>query len=168
MVAHHSRYSVHPVSTKMYHDLKEMSWWGDMKMGIVEFMAQCPNCQQGKVEHQRPGGYMQRIELPIWKWDMINIDFFTCFPFLFRKFNSIQEIVDRLTKAARFLPVQTTYTTEKHVRLYIKEIVRLHGVSISIISYKGSQKKIWKLFLKSFGTQVYLSTPFHPQKDGQA
>ena len=57
MEAHHSRYPVHPGSTKMYHDLKEMYWWGDMKKNIAEFVAQCPNCQQVKVEHQKPGGY---------------------------------------------------------------------------------------------------------------
>ncbi|WMV54913.1 hypothetical protein MTR67_048298 [Solanum verrucosum] len=47
MEAHHSRYSVHPGSTKMYHDLKEVYWWGNMKKSIAEFVAQCPNCQQG-------------------------------------------------------------------------------------------------------------------------
>ena len=44
MEARHSRYSVHPRSTKMYHDLKEMYWLGDMKKNIAEFVAQCPDC----------------------------------------------------------------------------------------------------------------------------
>ncbi|KAH0700890.1 hypothetical protein KY284_015105 [Solanum tuberosum] len=61
MEVHHSRYFVHPRSTKMYHDLKEMYWWGDMKKNIAEFMAQCPNYQQVKVEHQKPGdGQVER------------------------------------------------------------------------------------------------------------
>ncbi|KAK6789369.1 hypothetical protein RDI58_013168 [Solanum bulbocastanum] len=55
-----SRYSIHPGSTKMYCDLIEVYWWSSMKKGIVEFVAKCPNCQQVKVEHQRPGG-MARI-----------------------------------------------------------------------------------------------------------
>ncbi|KAH0681196.1 hypothetical protein KY284_022281 [Solanum tuberosum] len=169
MEAHHSRYSVHPGSTKMYHDLKEMYWWGDMKKSIAEFVAQCPNCQQVKVEHQKPGGYMQCIELPIWKWDMINMDFVTGLPRSFRKFDSIWVIVDRLTKSAHFLPVKTTYTVEEYARLYIKEIVRLHGVPISIISDRGTQftANFWKSFQKNLGTQVNLSTAFHPQTDGQ-
>ena len=51
--ANHSRYSVHLGSTKTYPDLKEMYWWGggDMKRRTAEFVAQCPNCQQVKVEH---------------------------------------------------------------------------------------------------------------------
>ncbi|XP_019242092.1 PREDICTED: uncharacterized protein LOC109222153 [Nicotiana attenuata] len=46
--AHTSRYSVHPGSTKIYHDLKEVYWWNDMKRNASDFMARCPNCQQKK------------------------------------------------------------------------------------------------------------------------
>ncbi|KAK4338810.1 hypothetical protein RND71_040272 [Anisodus tanguticus] len=53
---HCSRYSIHPGSTKMYHDLKGMYWWNDMKRNNAEFVAQCLNCQQVKVEHQKLGG----------------------------------------------------------------------------------------------------------------
>ena len=54
--AHSSRYSIHPGATKMYRDLKQHFWWSRMKCDIVDFVAQCPNCQQVKYEHQRPGG----------------------------------------------------------------------------------------------------------------
>ncbi|CAN4106294.1 unnamed protein product [Withania somnifera] len=113
---------------------------------------------------------MRPIEIPTWKWDMINMDFITGLPRSFRKFDSIWVIVDRLTKSAHFLPVKTNYTAEEYARLYIKEIVRLHGVPISIISDRGAQftAKFWKSFQKSLGTQVNLSTAFHPQTDGQA
>ncbi|WMV54125.1 hypothetical protein MTR67_047510, partial [Solanum verrucosum] len=43
--AHHSRYSIHPGSTKMYHDIKEIYWWHIMKKDVAEFVAHCPNCQ---------------------------------------------------------------------------------------------------------------------------
>ena len=45
-----------------------------MKKDIAEFVAQCPNCQQVKIEHQKPGGLLQEIEIPTWKWEMINMD----------------------------------------------------------------------------------------------
>ncbi|WMV08854.1 hypothetical protein MTR67_002239 [Solanum verrucosum] len=101
---------------------------------------------------------------------MINMDFVTGLPRSFRKFDSIWVIVDRLTKSAHFLPVKTNYTVKEYARLYIKEIVRLHGVPISIISNRGAQftANFWKSFQKSLGTQVNLSTAFHPQTDGQA
>lgn len=50
---HYSRYFVHPGATKMYHDIREIYWWGEMKKDIAEFVAQCPNCQQVKIEHHR-------------------------------------------------------------------------------------------------------------------
>ena len=54
--AHSSRYSIHPGATKMYRDLKKHFWWSRMKRDIVDFVAQCANCQQVKYEHQSPGG----------------------------------------------------------------------------------------------------------------
>ncbi|XP_049394756.1 uncharacterized protein LOC125859062 [Solanum stenotomum] len=104
------------------------------------------NVQQVKVEHQKPGGYMQRIELPIWKWDMINMDFVTDLPCSFRKFDSIWVIVDRLTKAAYFLPVKTTYTVEEYAKLYIKEFGNAsefkHSLSPSNECYHSSIRMV--------------------------
>ncbi|WMV25977.1 hypothetical protein MTR67_019362 [Solanum verrucosum] len=56
--------------TKMYSDLKEVYWWNGMKKDIVGFVAKCPNSQQVKVEHQRPGVLSQNIPIPTWKWKM--------------------------------------------------------------------------------------------------
>ena len=53
---HGSKYFIHPGSTKMYHDIKEIYWWHGMKKDIAEFVAQCTNCQHVKVEHQKPDG----------------------------------------------------------------------------------------------------------------
>ena len=141
-----------------------------MKNNIAEFIAECPNCQRVKVEHQKPRGYTQCIDLPSWKWDMINMDFVIGLPCTSQKFDSIWVIVDRLTKSAHFLPVRTTYTVEEYAKLYIKEIVRLHGVPISIISDRETQftANFWKSFQRCLGTQMKLSTTLHPQTDGQA
>ncbi|WMV29512.1 hypothetical protein MTR67_022897 [Solanum verrucosum] len=54
--AHNSRFSIHPGSTKMYCDLREVYWWSSMKRFISEFVVKCPNFQQVKVEYQRPSG----------------------------------------------------------------------------------------------------------------
>ncbi|XP_070034814.1 uncharacterized protein [Nicotiana tomentosiformis] len=70
-----SRYSVHPSSTKMYHNLKEVYWRNDMMRNVADFVPRYPNCQQVKVEHQRQGGLEQNIEISLWKWVMINMDF---------------------------------------------------------------------------------------------
>ena len=52
--AHYSRYSIHPSSTKMYHDLREIYWWEGMKQDISKFVEEYLNFQQVKAEHLRP------------------------------------------------------------------------------------------------------------------
>ncbi|XP_070004939.1 uncharacterized protein [Nicotiana sylvestris] len=80
------------------------------------------------------------------------------------------EDTDRLTKSAHFLSVKTTYGRVKYAQIFMNEIVRLHGVPISIISDRGSQftSRFWKSFQEALGTRVDLSTAFHPQIDGQS
>ena len=63
-------------------------------------------------------------------------------------------IVDRLTKLTHFLPIRTTFTLDKLASLYVKEIVRLHGVPISIVSYMDTHftSKFWKSLRNALGT----------------
>ena len=88
----------------------------------------------------------------------------------YKHHDSIWVIIDRMTKYSRFLAVNTTYSAEDYARLYINEIVILHGVPLSIISDRDPHftSHFWKSFQKGLGTQVNLSTAFHPQTDGQA
>ena len=53
---HGSRYSIHPSSTKMYHDLKHVYWWDGMMNDIVDFVEKCYNFKQVKAKHLKPGG----------------------------------------------------------------------------------------------------------------
>ncbi|WVZ52712.1 hypothetical protein U9M48_003748 [Paspalum notatum var. saurae] len=67
--AHDTAYSIHPGSTKMYHDLKERFWWYGMKRAVTEYVAVCDTCQRVKAEHQRPAGLLQPLKIPEWKWE---------------------------------------------------------------------------------------------------
>ena len=98
------------------------------------------------------------------------MDFVTHFPWTSRKHDAVWVIVDRLTKLAHFLALRMTFTLEELCRLYIREIVRLHGVPVSIVSDQDPQftAQIWKSFQKAMGTQLSMSTAFHPQTDGQS
>ena len=78
--------------------------------------------------------------------------------------------MDRLTKSAHFLAVRMTFALERFCRLYIREIVRLHGVPVSIVSDRDLRftTHFWKSFQKAMGTRLTMSTAFHPQTDGQS
>ena len=98
------------------------------------------------------------------------MDFVTHLPRTSRKHDAIWVIVDRLTKSAHFLPVRMTFTLEEFCRLYIREIVRLHGVPVSIVSDRDPRftAQFWKSFQKAMGTKLSMSIAFHPQMDGQS
>ena len=78
--------------------------------------------------------------------------------------------MDRLTKSAHFLPIRQTHSLEKLVELYMNEIVRLHGVPVSIVSDRDPRftSSFWKSLHRAMGTKLTFSTAFHPQTDGQS
>ncbi|KAK5773358.1 hypothetical protein PVK06_049664 [Gossypium arboreum] len=168
--AHSSRMSVHPGSTKMYNDLKRQFWWPGMKRDISDFVSKCLICQQVKAEHQVPSGLLQPIMIPKWKWDRVTIDFVSGLPLSSSRKDAIWIVVDRLTKSAHFIPVHTDYSLDKLAELYVSQIVRLHGVPISIVSDRDPRftSRFWKKLQEALGTKLHFSTAFHPQTDGQS
>ena len=132
--AHSSAYAMHPGSTKMYRTLKDHYWWRGMKREIAEFVSKCLTCQQIKIKHQKPAGLLQPLSILEWKWERITMDFVTGLPKTQRGHDTIWVIVDRLTKSAHFIATNNTYPLERYARLYVDEIVRLHGAPMSIVS----------------------------------
>ncbi|KAL5540066.1 hypothetical protein UlMin_045796 [Ulmus minor] len=133
----------------MYKDLRGHFWWPGMKKDVIEFISKCLTCQKVKAEHQRPGGELQPIEIPKWKWEQISMDFVVGLPKTTNGHDSIWVIVDRLTKSAHFIPIRVTYSLEQLAELYVKEIVRLHGVTTvygneAEIQYSFSPSDRWK------------------------
>ena len=98
------------------------------------------------------------------------MDFVTHFPQTPQRHDVVWVIVDRLTKSAHFLAVRMTFTLERFCQLYIREIVRLHGVPVSIVSDRDPRftAHFWNSFQKAMGTRLTISTAFHPQTDGQS
>ncbi|GJR53901.1 putative reverse transcriptase domain-containing protein [Tanacetum coccineum] len=97
------------------------------------------------------------------------MDFIVKLPRTSSGHNAIWVIVNRLTKSAHFLAVREDFKTEKLARLYINEIVSRHGVPVSIISDRNSHftSRFWQSLQKALGTQLDLSTVYHPEIDGQ-
>ncbi|GJY73055.1 putative reverse transcriptase domain-containing protein [Tanacetum coccineum] len=138
-----SKYSIHPRSDKMYHDMKILYWWPNMKADIATYVSKCLTYAKVKAEHQKPSSLLVQPDLPEWKWEKITMDFVTKLPRTTAGFDTIWVIVDRLTKSAHFLPMKETDSTKRLARLYLREI-------------------------KALGTQLDLSIAYHPQTDGQS
>nr|GEW35997.1 hypothetical protein [Tanacetum cinerariifolium] len=104
----------------------------------------CLICQQVKIEHQRASGLLQPLDIPVWKWDEISMDFMMGLPRTQKKNDAIWVVVDRLTKSAHFLP-------------------------IPIISERDPRftSHFWKGLQSALGIRLKFSTAFHPEIDGQ-
>jgi hypothetical protein len=103
--AHLSKFSMHPGSNKMYHDLRSLYWWTRMKREIAKYVSKCDTCQRIKASDLKIAGTLQPLPIPSWKWEDISMDFIVGLPNTSRHHNSIWVIMDRLTKTAHFLPV---------------------------------------------------------------
>ncbi|GJX89345.1 putative reverse transcriptase domain-containing protein [Tanacetum coccineum] len=145
--SHKSKYSIHPGSDKMYQDMKKLYWWPNMKADIATYP-----------------------KIPEWKWDNITMDFVTKLPKTSQGYDTIWVIVDRLTKSAIFTPMRETDPLDKLARMYLKEVVTRHGIPVSIICDRDPRfaSNFWRSLQNALGTNLDMSTAYHPQTDGQS
>ncbi|GJY15934.1 putative reverse transcriptase domain-containing protein [Tanacetum coccineum] len=141
--SHKSKYSIHPGSDKMYQDLKKLYWWPNMKAIIAEYVGKCLTCSRVKAECQKPSGLLVQPEIPMWKWERITMDFVTKLPKTSNGHDIIWVIVDRLTKSAYSIPTRETNSMETLTRF-------------------------WQSLQSALGTQLDMSTAYHPKTDGQS
>ncbi|GJS53448.1 putative reverse transcriptase domain-containing protein [Tanacetum coccineum] len=143
--SHKSKYSIHLGSEKMYQDVKKLYRWPNMKADIATYVSKRLTYARVKAEHKRPSGLLVQPAIPKWKWDNITIDFITKLPKSSPNFGFFGTphpgvIVDRLTKSAHFLPIRENDPLDKLARS----------------------------FQKALGTNISMSTGYHPKTDGQS
>nr|GFC54922.1 putative reverse transcriptase domain-containing protein [Tanacetum cinerariifolium] len=140
--AHSSPFSIHPGSTKMYHDLKQHFWWSGMKRDVATFVSRCLICQQVKIEHQWASGLLQPLDIPVWKWDEISMDFVTKLPWTQRRHDAIWVVVDRLTKSAYFLPIHKDYSDQVRERVIEgPEMIEVTNEKVAVAKEKPKEAR---------------------------
>ena len=108
--------------------LRKLFYWPNMKSETTEYLSNCLDCQQVKVEHHHPTSLLQPLPIPEWKWDIILLDFITGFPKTQKKNDSIMVVIDKLSMSAHFIPMKSTYKA-----INIAEIFILHGIPKMVI-----------------------------------
>ena len=136
---------------------------------MAEYISRCMKCQQVKIEDQHPASLLQPLPVLEWKWEVISMDFIIELPMNWRHHDSIMVVVDKLTKVAHFLPVKSTHKTGDILKIFMKEIFKLHGLPKAIVSDQDVNftSNFWKGLFADLGTELNFNTAYHPQTDGQ-
>jgi hypothetical protein len=166
---HREVYMAHPRVTKIRADLKTLFLWKGMKEDIVNYMKRCLECQQVKAEHRHLAGLLHPDAIPESKWEVISMEFVVGLSLTVKRHDSIFVVVDTLMKSAHFIPVCMMYQVLEIARVFIRDIVRLHGIHKRIISDRGLVfiGRFWTSFQEALGTQLNFSTTYHPEIDGK-
>jgi hypothetical protein len=153
---------------RTYRRLAANVYWVGMKNVVQEFVRSCDICQRQKYLACAPGGLLQPLPIPDRIWEDISMDFITGLP-KSRGFEAILVVVDRLSKYCHFIALKHPYTARTIAEVFVREIVRLHGIPLSIVSDRDPifMSNFWKELFKLQGTKLKMSSAYHPESDGQ-
>jgi hypothetical protein len=139
-----------------------------MKQEIHNFVAKCEVCQRNKGKKVKSSGTLQPLPIPPAIWKYISMDFITSLPKSGNK-SVIMVVVDCLSKYAHFCALQHPFTASMVAQIFMDQVFKLHGMLHSIVSDRDPTftSNFWQELFKLQGTQLHLSTTYHPQTDGQ-
>jgi hypothetical protein len=139
-----------------------------MKQKIRKFGAECEVCQRNKGETFKSLGTLQPLLILPAIWKDISMDFITGLPKSGNK-SVIMVVVDRLSKYALFCALHHPFTSSTVAQSFMDRVFKLHGMPNSIVSDRDPTftSNFWQELFKLQGTQLHLSSAYHPQTDGQ-
>jgi hypothetical protein len=158
----------HSGFTKTYDRVKRSFFWDGMKQDIRNFFTKCDVCQCNKGETVKYLGTVQPLPIPPTIWKDISMDFIIGLPKSGNK-SVIMVVVDCLSRYAHFFTLQHLFTTSMVAQIFMDHVFKLHGMPHSIVFDCDTTftRNFWQELFKIQGTELHLSTTYHPQIDGQ-
>lgn len=143
-------------------------WWSTLSKDVEKFCRSCGTCQAVKPSTQLPMGLLHSLPVPRQPWESIAMDFIGPLLSSSTGENFLWVIIDRFTAMVHLIPIRTSTDAAELAHLYLREVVRLHGVAKSIVSDRDPRftSKFWSEVNRILGTRLLMSTAFHPQTDG--
>ena len=153
---------------RTYRKLADNLYWRGMQKSVRDFVRACDVCQRQKYAATTPRGLLQPLPIPNGIWEDLSLDFITGLP-KSKGYEAILVVVDRLSKYSHFILLKHPYTAKSIAELFVKEIVRLHGIPKSLISDRDPLfvSHFWLELFKLQGTKLQMSFSYHPETDGQ-
>ena len=165
---HDSKIAGHFGQDKTGELLTRNFYWPKMTEWINDYVRSCDVCQRNKASRHKRYGLLQALE-PAWSaWSSISMDFVVDLP-VSAGYTQVWVVVDRFTKMAHFIPLNTKTTAQNLAEVFVREIWRLHGLPTEIISDRDAKftGKFWEALARLLGIKRLMSTAYHPQTDGQ-
>ncbi|KAL4325224.1 hypothetical protein GQ457_11G000740 [Hibiscus cannabinus] len=165
---HSSTMGGHAGIFRTWHRLSANFYWKGMRTDVQKFVRECQVCQRMKAESLTPAGLLQPLPIPNQVFEDISIDFITGWPKSNGK-EAILVVVDRLTKYGHFFSLPRHYDSKFIARVLLQGVIKLHGIPRSMVSDRDRifLSEIWTELARLQGTQLCMSTSYHPQSDGQ-
>ncbi len=166
---HAAPYSGHLGTGNTERNIAQHYWWPHLQAEVTEYVKTCPVCQRNRKPTHKPYGEMLSLPVPRDTWTSVSMDFVTGLPTTPRGHDSIMVVVDRMSKMVHLIATQTSVTAQQVAQLYQDRVFALHGLPDDIVSDRDSKftSAFWKNLHKLLGTNLNMSTAFHPQTDGQ-
>ena len=165
---HDSKTAGHLGISKTFKLVSKEFWWPGQFKYVKEYVRGCEICQRNKVDRHLPYGLLQPLPISKKPWASISLDFIVKLPQV-QQFDSILVVVDRFTKNVIFIPTQESISAVETADLFFAHVYRQRGLPDEIISDRGPQfrSEFWKALFEALGTNIKLSSAYHPQTDGQ-
>uniref|UniRef100_A0A670IJD3 Gypsy retrotransposon integrase-like protein 1 n=1 Tax=Podarcis muralis TaxID=64176 RepID=A0A670IJD3_PODMU len=143
-------------------------WWPRLKADVARYVAGCDVCRRAKGPTGRPPGLLQPLPVPPRPWHTVSLDFVVDLPSS-RGCTCLLVFSDHFTKMVHCVPCPSVPTAKETAQLYLQHVFRLHGLPERVVSDRGVQftSRFWRALHQTLGTEVCLSSAYHPQTDGQ-
>ena len=155
--------------SKMLEYVRRWFWWPNIKEDVEDFCSSCGKCQVTKVSHQKSPGWVHTMPIPTRPWENIGMDFTG--PFIeIGGYDYILLVICRMTGMVHLIPTRTNVSAKDIARLFIKEVIRLHGIPESVVSDHDTKftSQFWNELSKTLGQRLLMSTAYRPQTDGSS
>ncbi|XP_038973404.1 uncharacterized protein LOC103699041 [Phoenix dactylifera] len=166
--SHSSPIGGHFGTHKTLYRIRQSFIWPKMRQTVKEFLRTCEVCQQCKSDCMQPAGLLQPLPIPTRIWTDVSMDFIEGLPTA-NGHSVIMVVVDRLSKYAHFVSLKHPFTAAMVAKPFVANVVRLHGVPTSIVSDRDKvfTSSFWQNLFRLQGTNLCMSSSYHPQTDGQ-